>query len=101
MATMTGSLSSGQKKAAAIVADFVHWLRTHRGAVTMAGLLSFATPVTFFPGVVSVMREPTAVDILVLTAWYVLFGAELWASLLVIGYVLQHGKIIGRYAGSA
>ena len=67
----------------------------------MAGLLSFATPVTFFPGVVSVMREAETVVVLVLTAWYVLFAVELWGMLLVIGYVLQHGKIIGRYAGSA
>ena len=43
----------------AIVSGFMHWLRTHRGAVTMAGLLSFAAPVTLFTGALSVMREPT------------------------------------------
>ena len=30
----------------------------------MAGLLSFAVPVTFFAGAVSVMREPTAAAVI-------------------------------------
>lgn len=58
----------------------------------MAGLLSFAVPVTFFPGALSVMREPTARDVIALTAWYVMFGVELCGLLLVIGYVLQKMK---------
>ena len=67
----------------------------------MAGLLAFAAPVTFFASAVSVMREPTAVELLVLGAWFLLFGAELCGLLLVIGYVLQRVKAIGRYARSA
>ena len=67
----------------------------------MAGLLSFAAPVTFFANVVSVMREPTIVEVLALMAWFVLFGVELWGLLLVIGYALQRVKVIGRYARSA
>jgi hypothetical protein len=101
MATMTDSLDGHLKRTATFIGGFVRWLRTHRGAVTMAGLLSLATPVTFFPGVVSVMREPATADVLVLIAWYVLFAVELWGLLLVIGYVLQHGNATGRYAGSA
>ena len=61
----------------------------------MAGLLSFAAPVTFIANMVSIMREPTAVDVLVLTGWFLLFGIELWGLLLVIGYALQRIKAIG------
>ncbi|HEY1459534.1 MAG TPA: hypothetical protein VGH59_05705, partial [Casimicrobiaceae bacterium] len=55
----------------------------------MAGLLAFAVPVTFFPGAISAMREPTALDLAMLAVWYVLYGVELWSSLLVIGYFFQ------------
>ena len=55
----------------------------------MAGLLAFAVPVTLFPGAVSAMREPNLLDVLGLTGWFVLLGAELWVLLLVIGYGLQ------------
>ncbi|HEY3177519.1 MAG TPA: histidine kinase [Casimicrobiaceae bacterium] len=76
----------------------MRWLEAHRGAVKMAGVLSFAAPVTFFSGAVSVMREQTALDVLELTAWFVLFGVELWGLLLVIGYALQRVEAIGRHA---
>jgi Histidine kinase len=101
MATMIDSVAHGQKRAAPFVADFIRWSRAHRGAVTMAGLLSFAAPVTFVSGAASVMREPTAMDLLVLVAWFVLFGVELWGLLLVIGYALQRVKAARRYALSA
>jgi hypothetical protein len=65
---------------------FRHWLRTHRGAVAMAGLLAFAGPVTFFTGALSVMRAPTAVDLARLTLWYMLYGVSLWCLLLITGY---------------
>jgi hypothetical protein len=100
MVTMIDSLPRSVKRTAAVAAGFMHWLRAHRGAITMAGLLSFAAPVTFFASVVSVMREP-AEDVLVLTAWFTLFGIELWGLLLVIGYALQRVEAIGRYARSA
>ena len=80
---------------------FVRWLRTHRGAVSIAGLLSFAAPVTFSVGAVSVMREPSAADVIALAAWFLLLGVELWALLLVIGYALQRAKMTGRYPHSA
>ena len=35
------------------------------------------------------MREPTAVDVMMLASWYVLYGVELWGLLLVIGYAFQ------------
>jgi signal transduction histidine kinase len=79
-------------------APFLLWLRSHRGAVTMAGLLAFAVPATFFPGAVAVMRDPALRDVTALTAWFVLFGLELWGLLLVLGYVLQRVDVNGRYA---
>jgi len=91
-ATMIALLPRGRERMVAVAAGFMRWLRAHRGAVTMSGLLSFAAPVTFFSGAVSVMREPTAVDVLVLTAWFVLFGVELWGLLLVIGYVCNTSR---------
>jgi hypothetical protein len=65
---------------------FPHWLRTHRGAVTMAGLLAFAAPLTFFTGALSVMRAPTTANVAGLGLWWLLYGATLWGLLLVAGY---------------
>jgi hypothetical protein len=62
------------------------WLAGHRETVTMAGLLAFAAPVTFFAGALSVMRAPTAADVGALALWWTLYGAQLWALLLVLGY---------------
>ncbi|MEO8187140.1 MAG: histidine kinase, partial [Burkholderiaceae bacterium] len=77
---------------------FMHWLRTHRGAVSMGGLLAFAGPVTFFTGALSVMRAPTAVDLAQLGAWWTLYGVLLWCSLLVAGYVCERlVQRFGRY----
>jgi Histidine kinase len=69
------------------VGDFVRWLRTHHGAVTTAGLLAFAAPITFFTGALSVMRAPMTANWVVLLLWWGLQGVELWALLLVVGYV--------------
>lgn len=55
----------------------------------MAGMLSFAAPVTFFTGDLSVMRESTAENATVLGLWWLLYGVELWCLLLVIGYSCQ------------
>jgi hypothetical protein len=71
------------------MAAFAHWLRTHTGAVAMAGLLSFAVPATLFPGAVSAMSTPTPHDIVEFTAWLLLLALELWLLLLAIGYALQ------------
>jgi hypothetical protein len=102
VSTTMGSVPRGLKQATAALAGFARWLRTHRGAVWMAGLLSFAAPVTFLSGAVSMMREPGAADMLELTAWLVLFGLQLWGALLVIGYVLQRIEARGWswYAGT-
>ena len=64
---------------------FLLSLRTHRGAVVMAGLLAFAGPLTFFTGAVSVMRTPTVVDVVRLGGW-TLYGISLWCALLFGGY---------------
>jgi hypothetical protein len=101
MLTTINSRSRHVQRTAAVAADFMHWLRAHRGAVAMAGLLSFAAPVTFIANDASMMREPSAVDVLVLTGWFLLFGIELWGLLLVTGYALQRIKAIDRYARSA
>lgn len=67
----------------------------------MAGLLSFAVPVTFFPGAVAVMRDPTLQEVTALTAWFMLYGLELWGLLLVTGYAGQRLDSSGRYARTA
>ncbi len=56
---------------------FLHWLRAHRGAITVAGLLAFAGPLTFFTGALSVMRAPTAANIAWLALWWTLHGLAL------------------------
>ena len=78
---------------------FRAWLRGHRDSVTMAGLLAFAAPVTFFFGVLSVMREPASADMTRLALWWLLYGFELWGLLLVIGYAGQRVALhCGRVA---
>lgn len=62
------------------------WLRTHQGSVRMAGLVAFAAPVTLLAGDLSVMRAATARDMLALATWWLLYGVELWALLLVVGH---------------
>jgi len=78
----------------ATTAEFFAWLRSHRGAVTMAGVLSFAAPVRFFVGAITVMREPPLSDVLALAGWFVLFGIVLWVLLLVIGFALQRARFM-------
>ena len=81
---------------------FRAWLRSHRDSVTMAGLLAFAAPVTFFFGVLSVMREPASTDMTRLALWWLLYGFELWGLLLVIGYADQRvAPHCGRVASVA
>jgi len=77
---------------------FPHWLRTHRGAVAMAGLLAFAAPLTFFMGALSVMRAPTATVVAGLGLWWTLYGVSLWCLLLVIGYGCERvARPFGQY----
>jgi hypothetical protein len=52
----------------------------------MAGLLAFASPITFFIGDLSMMRSPTGADVTMLGLWWLLFGVELWALLLMLGH---------------
>jgi LytS/YehU family sensor histidine kinase len=66
-----------------------HWLRTHRGAVAIAGLLAFAAPLTFFTGALSVMRPPSAPDAARLGLWWTLYGALFWCLLVVSGYACE------------
>jgi Histidine kinase len=78
--------------------SFLYWLLTHRGAVAVAGLLAFAGPVIFMTGTLSVMREPTAVNIARLSVWWTLYGISLWCLLLAIGYSCERvAARFGRY----
>lgn len=63
-----------------------YWLRSHRGAIAVAGLLAFGAPVTLFMGAVSVMRAPTAPVVAMLGLWWLFFGLQLWGLLLALGY---------------
>jgi hypothetical protein len=81
-----------------VLVAFVHWLRSHRATVAMAGLLAFAAPVTFFTGAVSVMREPQPADVTMLAAWWLVYGMELWLLLLLIGYLDLRLDAMGRSA---
>jgi hypothetical protein len=65
------------------------WLRIHPGAVAMAGLLAFAAPITFFIGALSVMRDPSPMDMALLGLWWLVYGFELWGLLLALGYAGQ------------
>jgi hypothetical protein len=81
---------------------FARWLRAHRSAATMAGLLAFAGPITFFTGALSVMRTPTVADLLLLGVWWLLYGVLLWCLLLVTGYGCEQvAPRLGRYARAA
>lgn len=78
---------------------FSHWLRTHHRAVAIAGLLAFAAPLTFFTGALSVMRAPTAFNVVRLGLWWMLYCVALWSALLVLGYYCQHVvRRLERYA---
>jgi hypothetical protein len=101
MVAKVDALPLGAKNATGIATDFAHWLRTHHGAMMMAGLFAFAVPVTFYPGAVSAMRDPTAAALLKLARWYVLYGVELWGLLLVAGYAFVRVRPKGRYARGA
>lgn len=81
---------------------FAHWLRRHRGAVAMAGLIAFAAPLTFFTGALSVLREPTPSAIARLGLWWSLYGISLWCLLLVTGYGCERlARPFGRYLRAA
>lgn len=88
MDTIAPLLQPGPRPTASI-AGFLRWLATHRETAAMAGLLAFAAPVTFFTGALSVMRAPTAADTVALGLWWTLYGAQLWALLLGLGYAGQ------------
>src|SRR3569833_1996062 len=87
--TMERVLPGGPAGTAAPVAGVAPWLRTHTGAVAMAGLLSFAVPVTLFPGAISAMSAPSSGEIVQFAGWLTLLTLELWLLLLGLGYLLQ------------
>ena len=100
MSATVHSQPLGRHRATVLAAlgGFWSWLRSHRDSVTMAGLLAFAAPVTFFFGALSVMREPAAADMVRLALWWLLYGFELWGLLLLIGYA---GQRLAPHCGRA
>lgn len=83
-------------------AGLAHWLQAHRGAAVLAGLLAFAGPLIFFTGALSVMREPSAANVVRLGLWWTLYGASLWGALLIAGYAIERvTRSAGRYVRSA
>ena len=98
----TGPTIPFEPPSARQVGSFPHWLRTHRGAVAIAGLLAFAAPVTFFTGALSVMHAPTAFNVARLGLWWMLYCVALWCALLVLGFYCEHlVRRLGRYARAA
>ncbi len=67
----------------------------------MAGLLSLAVTATWFAGALSVLREPTAMVVMIMAYWHMLYGVELWCLLLVIGHAFQRLHPTTRYARAA
>jgi hypothetical protein len=97
MAATLRSQIAGMNLAAAVTA-FADWLRAHRGAVTMAALLSCAVPITFLVGNLGVIHEPTPAMVIELALWYLSYGLEQWCLMLAVGYALQRLNPAGRYA---
>ena len=79
--------SQGPDKGAAFA--LAHWLRTHRNTIAVAGLLSFAGPVTFFAGALSVMTDETLSAVTTSALWFLLYGCLLWSLLLAFSYLLM------------
>ena len=101
MSTTAPTIPFGLQSARQVV-GFPQWVRTHGGAVAIAGLLAFAAPVTFFTGALSVMRTPTAFNLARLGLWWMLYWVALWCALLVLGYYCEHlVRRLERYARAA
>jgi len=83
------------------VRSLVNWLASHRNTISVAGLLSFAGPATFFVGDLSVMREPTLWAVATITLWFLMYGGLLWSLLLIFGYVLLRLDPHHRFARGA
>jgi Histidine kinase len=77
------------------------WLRTHRGAVAIAALLSLAVPVTSFVGNLGVMPEPPAFVVAELALWHLLHAVALGTLMLAIGYALQRQQSVARTTRAA
>lgn len=67
----------------------------------MAGVLSFAPPLRFFIGAITVMREASLGDVLALAGWFVLFGIVLWGLLLVTGFAIYRAGVMRRHPRAA
>lgn len=98
MVAYAPTLASDQRPHDGFVTGLVHWLRTHRSTIAVAGLLAFAGPATFLVGDLSVMREPTSWVVVSIALWFLIYGTLLCCLLLVSGYVLRRFDPHGRAA---
>jgi hypothetical protein len=83
------------------VVDFMLWLRTHRGAFVLAGLLAFSYPLIGFVSTFGTAPEMTPGLVLSGVFRGVSFGLANWPMLLVTGYVFQRLSLSGWRAGVA
>jgi hypothetical protein len=73
-------------------------LKWPRGStLALSGILAFAAPAKFFISFLGINPQAEPADILEAAAWWVLYGAVLWAGLLASGEVLVRA---GRDAGT-
>src|SRR5215831_18524835 len=98
MVAYAPALASGQRPQEGFITGFVHWLRTHRSTIAVAGLLAFAGPAQFLAGNLSVEKESTLSVVTTLALWFLLYGTLLWCLLLVSGYVLLRLNPHGWFA---
>jgi len=97
---MTGTVAATQAHVPGsppTVRGFVPWLRARRGAVSIAGLLAFAGPVTYYAGALSLMWTPGASVLSRLALWWTLYGVTLWGTLVVLGYLCE--RAASRFDG--
>ena len=77
------------------VADFVHWLRSHRSAVVVAGLLAFAYPLSSLASALGVVPELSP-HLLGSGIFRTLSqGFTNWPGFLLAGYILQRLRLTG------
>lgn len=82
-------------------ADFAHWLRTHRGAVVLAGLLSCVHSLVSLVGALSVVPQLTLGLVLAGAFRTVTLALVDWPALLLTGYAFQRLSLTGWRAGVA
>lgn len=81
--------------------DFAHWLRTHRGALLLAGVLAVVHSLVSLVGALSVAPQVTLGLVLNGTFRTVMLGMVDWPALVLTGYVFQRLSLTGWRTGVA